>query len=243
MSDDKPLGNGRQFSEYDAQSSFIQGHGPKKGSLKAIEGGTFVSGAQAEVMELKIVPTRDPRAGNLYRFQRHCLWNSCGLSIILRFVESLKGVDVHQLQRVIGNFLRALTTDNCWSFDIGLLRQYQKSRVHYEFWCINLSKIFRVFRNDLQSLSEDEYSPSGYIYIRPSVQEDIGTIRDTRCKPVRIVDEHESGTILELVPRHNPAMKNENMVPEYSGSISLLTAITTESHRNTRPKKWKMTAI
>ncbi|OMJ13041.1 hypothetical protein AYI70_g8755 [Smittium culicis] len=83
--DNSPM-NGHQFSEYDAQSSFIQGPGPKKGSSKAIECGTeeqlsieneimdvnchidrtsdselVFLGSQAEVMERAIVPARDPR--------------------------------------------------------------------------------------------------------------------------------------------------------------------------------------
>ncbi|OMJ18003.1 hypothetical protein AYI70_g5622 [Smittium culicis] len=40
MSVDNSPRNGHQFSEYDAQSFFIQGPGPKKGSLKAIECGS-----------------------------------------------------------------------------------------------------------------------------------------------------------------------------------------------------------
>ncbi|OMJ30109.1 hypothetical protein AYI69_g359 [Smittium culicis] len=40
MSVDNPSGNGHQFSEYDAQNSFIQGPGPKKGSFKDIECGS-----------------------------------------------------------------------------------------------------------------------------------------------------------------------------------------------------------
>ncbi|OMJ13042.1 hypothetical protein AYI70_g8756 [Smittium culicis] len=94
--------------------------------------------------------------------------------------------------------------------------------------------------------------------IRPSFQEDIGTIRDTRYRPVRIVDEQEIGTLLQLVPRHqvnraecanlqlvtfNPVMENGNMVPGSPETISLTTATTTGKNRNTRPEKRKITAI
>ncbi|PVU85849.1 hypothetical protein BB561_006891, partial [Smittium simulii] len=40
-----------------------------------------------------IVPPGDPRTGTLYRFQQHCLENSCGLTILLKIVKSLGGVD------------------------------------------------------------------------------------------------------------------------------------------------------
>ncbi|OMJ24354.1 hypothetical protein AYI70_g1641 [Smittium culicis] len=94
--------------------------------------------------------------------------------------------------------------------------------------------------------------------IRPSFQEDIGTIWDTRCRPVRIVDEQESGTLLQLVPRHqvnraecanlqlvtfNPVMENGNMVPGSPETISLTTASTTGNNRNTRTEKQKITTI
>ncbi|OMJ24389.1 hypothetical protein AYI70_g1616 [Smittium culicis] len=155
-----------------------------------------IMGAQAEVLERKIVPTRDLRVGNLYRFQLNCLWDSCELSILLSFVESLRGVDVHQLQRVIFDFIRVSTTERCCSFGIVCLRQYHNPSVHKEVFSNHLSEIARVFRKYLESLSEDENSPSGYICTFY-----IGTIRDTQCRPVRIVDEQESGALLQLVPR------------------------------------------
>ncbi|OMJ14050.1 hypothetical protein AYI69_g8754 [Smittium culicis] len=41
----------------------------------------------------------------------------------------------------------------------------------------------------------------------------------------------------------NPVMENGNMVPGSLETISLPTDITTGNHCNTRPKKWKITAI
>ncbi|OMJ28821.1 hypothetical protein AYI69_g1689 [Smittium culicis] len=205
--------------------------------------------------------------------ERNYLGNICGLPILLRFVESRGGVDAHQRQRVIGDFIRASTTERCWSFGIDLLRQYHNPSVHKEVWWNHLSEIARDFRKDLESLSEDEYSPSGYICtfcnessrftqpthstdrmvdIRPRVQEDIGTIWDTRCRPFRIMDEQEkldiSGSTESPQRTSNtnlssPVMENGNMVPGSSETISLPTAIITGNHRNTRPKKRKLTAI
>ncbi|PVU90869.1 hypothetical protein BB561_004670 [Smittium simulii] len=148
------------------------------------------------------------------------LRDSCGLTILLRIVESFEGVNAHQRQRTISNIIRTPAPECCWSFGISLLRQYHHSSICKEVWWDDLPETARNCRRNMEPLHSDKHAPSGYIrsvcnkssgcteptdrtdgmvYVRPSVLKNNGIIWTTRCRSVYIENKHESNKILQLV--------------------------------------------
>ncbi|OMJ30025.1 hypothetical protein AYI69_g445, partial [Smittium culicis] len=191
-------------------------------TYRACQTEPFVLEGTTSSLERPIVPPGDPRTGTVYRCQRHRLGDSCGLTILLRIVESFGGVDAHQRQRTINDIIRTPAPECCWSFGIGLLRQYHHSSVCKEVWWDDFPETARNCRRNMEPLPSDEHTPSGHIRsvcnessgctestnradgmvnVRPSVLQNNGIIRTTRCRPVCIENKHQASKILQLVSR------------------------------------------
>ncbi|OMJ08851.1 hypothetical protein AYI69_g10911, partial [Smittium culicis] len=191
-------------------------------TYRACQTEPFVLERPTSSLERPIVPPGDPRTGTVYRCQRHRLGDSCGLTILLRIVESFGGVDAHQRQRTINDIIRTPAPECCWSFGIGLLRQYHHSSVCKEVWWEDFPETARNCRRNMEPLPSDEHTPPGHIRsvcnessgctestnradgmvnVRPSVLQNNGIIRTTRCRPVCIENKHQASKILQLVSR------------------------------------------
>ncbi|PVU95345.1 hypothetical protein BB561_001890 [Smittium simulii] len=157
-------------------------------------------------LEWPIAPSRNPRAGNLHRCQRHRLGGSCGLSILLRMwnrSEALMHINAKELLTILF-----------------LLRQYHHSSICMEVWWDDLPETTRNCRINMEPLHSDKHAPSsrirsvcnesskcteptdrtdGMVYVRPSVLKNNGIIWTTQCRPVCIKDKHEANKLLQLV--------------------------------------------
>ncbi|PVU91960.1 hypothetical protein BB561_004095 [Smittium simulii] len=150
-----------------------------------------------------IVSLGDPRTGTLYRCQRHRLGGSCGLTILLRIVESFGGVDAHQRQRTINDIIRTPAPECCWSFGISLLRQYHHSSICKKVWCDEHAPPGYICSvcNESSGCTEPTDRADGMVNVRPGVLQNNGIIRATRCRPVCIENKHEASKLLQLVSR------------------------------------------
>ncbi|PVU87670.1 hypothetical protein BB561_006235 [Smittium simulii] len=177
ISVNNPSWYGNQFTEHKPQSSFLKNLGPPPRSDKTIESWpddvempgelywkspTYVDcpaprlsnaettlGTQEQVLMIdEDMDINYPRTGTLYRCQRHRLGDSCGLTILLRIVESFGGVDAHQRQRTI-NDLYALRLQNV----VG------RSEVLLD----DLPETARNCRRNMEPLHNNKHAPPGHI--------------------------------------------------------------------------------
>ncbi|OMJ11506.1 hypothetical protein AYI69_g9804 [Smittium culicis] len=95
----------------------------------------------AEIMEWSVLPTREPRTGDIYRCQRHGMGDRCGLPILLGIVESLGGVDSHQRQGIINNIICTPAPECCRTLGISLTRQYHDISLRQEVWWNDFSRV------------------------------------------------------------------------------------------------------
>ncbi|OMJ18998.1 hypothetical protein AYI70_g5005 [Smittium culicis] len=123
-----------------------------------------ILGHSTAIMEWSVIPPRDTRAQSFYRCERLGMGNSCGIQILLRIMESIGGVDAHQRQRIIDNFIR-YSTQECYSpFSISLLRQYYHIGLRQEILRDNLATAVGDIGKDFETLFRYEYTPTSLVY-------------------------------------------------------------------------------
>ncbi|OMJ12369.1 hypothetical protein AYI70_g9169, partial [Smittium culicis] len=171
-----------------------------------------------------LLPTGEPRTGDIHRCQRHGMGDRCGLPILLGIVESLGGVDAHQRQGIINNIVCTPAPECCRALGISLLRQYHDISLRQEVWWNDFSRVTEDRGEHMESLPGIEYPPSSYIrtindeprgrteqtdssdrmvIIGPCIRENHDPVRGTRCGPARIEREQEGGNLIQLVPRQD----------------------------------------
>ncbi|OMJ08601.1 hypothetical protein AYI70_g11445, partial [Smittium culicis] len=177
---------------------------------------------KTQEMEQEIISTGDPRAGDLYRCQRHGMGDSCGIPILFRFVVSIRSINAYKLQRIIDCIICTPAPRRCWALCVSLFRQHYDSSICQKIWGNYFSQIARSFRADMASLPENKHSSSGDICTNVhqssgrteqadgsdrmvSLQQnfwEIGeTLRAPRHRPVCIQSKQQGTELLQLVHR------------------------------------------
>ncbi|OMJ11326.1 hypothetical protein AYI69_g9878 [Smittium culicis] len=178
--------------------------------------------ASAEIMKCTILSVEEPKAGYLYRCQRHSIYDICGFQALFRIMESLGDVDLHQRKRIVNCIVDTPAPKFFWSFSSSIIGQYYDFGLRQKIWGNEFSRITGDLRTDMKPLLGNQYPSSSYICtnydessacikqthctdgvvaIRPSVQTDHEPVWDTQFQPIFIEYEQKLGEVLKLIPR------------------------------------------
>ncbi|OMJ28196.1 hypothetical protein AYI69_g2339 [Smittium culicis] len=115
------------------------------------------------VMERAVILARKTRARDLYRLQRHSMWNCCGSPLILWSLEHTIVEDSHECKKAIDGTLCSEAQEGRGHIGVSLFRQHNHTLVNQEVRMDNLLRIIGNLRAYFVTLPENQNPPTSNI--------------------------------------------------------------------------------
>ncbi|PVU87336.1 hypothetical protein BB561_006376 [Smittium simulii] len=145
-------------------------------------------------MERAVISARESRIGNLYRFQRHIMGNSCWLPFLFWIMDSFRGFNAYQCQGVINYIIRTPTPKCCRPLCADILRQYYYTFISKEIW-----GDLRTINTKSSGCSEQINCTNGMDNVRSNIHTVKQAILSSRYRSICISEQHKSTNVLQLV--------------------------------------------
>ncbi|OMJ29738.1 hypothetical protein AYI69_g734 [Smittium culicis] len=192
---------------------------------------TKVVGRKTSRVERSVFLTGDSRNGDIYRCQRHGMGYSCGIEILLRFMESVTEITPYQREGVVNRLVCNQALVCRCTICIDLFRQYHYAFVRKKVWGDYFIKLVGDFRKAMVSLPGDQYpttsdiytisdepcrcpvtpdSPDRMVNLFTNICSTSRCLWSTRCRPVCFSGERQGIKLLQLVSGHR---SNRNQLP------------------------------
>ncbi|OMJ24284.1 hypothetical protein AYI70_g1678 [Smittium culicis] len=155
----------------------------------------------ANIMERSLVLARDAGNGDFYRLQRLSLANSSRTPFLLRDMEPQGSKTPYQHEGTVDSSVCTEAQDFSRKTSVGLLRQHNHTRLCQEIRGHKLPGITGINREDLVPLGRAQQTDSAnrMVYISGDILDAELALWATRRRPVCIVPEQETRSLLQLV--------------------------------------------
>ncbi|OMJ27714.1 hypothetical protein AYI69_g2844 [Smittium culicis] len=226
----------------------------------------------AEIMEWFVLPTREPRTGDIHRCQRHGMGDRCELPILLGIVESLGGVDAHQRQEIINNIICTPAPECCrtlvWWNDFSRVTEDRGKHMELQSGIkYPASSHLRAINFEPCGRAEQTDRSDRMVFIGPSIHESHNPICGTRCRPIHGTERSrlQLDSLVQplLLPAlesnrpsspegetgaaddhsDHPSVENRDMVPGPFAIVNRSTTPSTSNNCGSRSKKRKVSAL